>query len=97
MRASEMSAYDAIHQYSDHIGYVHFRNICGKVPDYYEVFVDEGDVDMLRVLRLLAEANLDGVIIPDHSPQMSCDAPWHTGMAYTLGWIREALQAITRS
>jgi len=64
------------------------------VPEYYEVFVDEGDIDMVRVLKLLKEADYDGVLIPDHSPQMTCDAPWHAGMAYTLGWMKGVMQAL---
>jgi hypothetical protein len=30
------------------------------------------------------------VIIPDHTPQMTCAAPWHAGMAHTLGFILAA-------
>lgn len=93
MQTDSMTVYDAVQAYSQHIAYVHFRNVRGKVPEYYEVFVDEGDIDMLRVLRMLAAAGYEGVLIPDHSPQMTCDAPWHAGMAYTLGWMRGALQA----
>ncbi len=37
---------------------------------------------MLKVLTILKENNYTGVLIPDHTPQMSCDAPWHAGMAY---------------
>ncbi len=94
MVSTEMDVYDAVKAYSDHIAYVHFRNIRGKVPEYYEVFVDEGDIDMVRVLKLLKEADYDGVLIPDHSPQMTCDAPWHAGMAYTLGWMKGVMQAL---
>jgi len=36
------------------------------------------------------------VIIPDHTPQMTCEAPWHAGMAYALGFMRAALMAIER-
>ncbi len=79
---------------SNQIGYIHFRNIRGKVPNYSEVFVDEGEVDMVRILRILARNHWDGVLIPDHTPQMECDAPWHAGMAYALGYMRGALQAI---
>ena len=90
--------YDAIEQYGRQgkIGYVHFRNVRGKVPYYQEVFVDEGDIDMLRVLRVLKDVGYDGVLIPDHTPEMSCDAPWHAGMAYALGYMRAALQAVER-
>jgi mannonate dehydratase len=78
------------------LAYVHFRNVRGKVPFYKETFIDEGDVDMLRVLRILKKNGYDGVLIPDHAPQMACAAPWHAGMAYALGYMRAALQAIER-
>ncbi|UCC54449.1 MAG: mannonate dehydratase, partial [Anaerolineaceae bacterium] len=83
-------------QYSqqDKIAYVHFRNIIGKVPDYDEVFVDEGDVDMYRVLRILHDNGFDGVLIPDHTPQMNCEAPWHAGMAYAMGYMKAAIRAV---
>ena len=44
---------------------------------------------MIRVLRILEQNGFDGVLIPDHSPEMTCAAPWHAGMAYALGWMRE--------
>ncbi|MSR64925.1 MAG: D-mannonate dehydratase [Verrucomicrobiae bacterium] len=93
---TEGNIYDAVEQYSRQgkLAYIHFRNIRGKVPYYRETFVDEGDVDMIRVLRILKKNGFDGVLIPDHTPQMSCDAPWHAGMAFALGWMRAALQVI---
>jgi len=88
--------YEAIDQYSRQgsIAYVHCRNVRGKVPRYTEVFIDEGDVDMLRVLRILKTNGFDGAVIPDHTPQMTCPAPWHAGMAHALGYLRAALMAI---
>ena len=88
--------YDATERYSKQgkLAYVHLRNVHGKVPNYHETFVDDGDVDILRVLKILKQNAFVGVVIPDHTPQMSCDAPWHAGMAYALGYIRGALQAI---
>ena len=29
-------------------------------------------------------------MIPDHAPQMTCAAPWHAGMAHTLGFMLAA-------
>ena len=56
----EMDVYEAIDTYSKsgQIAYVHFRNVRGKVPEYHEVFVDEGDVDMVRALRLYHQQRL---------------------------------------
>lgn len=84
------------HSVAGNIGYIHFRNVVGKVPKYREAFVDEGDIDMIRALRILKKNNYDGVIIPDHTPEMSCAAPWHAGKAFALGYMRGALQAIEK-
>ncbi|HEX9897616.1 MAG TPA: mannonate dehydratase [Candidatus Methylomirabilis sp.] len=94
---AEGDVYDAVDHYSRQgkICYFHFRNVKGKVPRYYEVFVDEGDVDMIRVLRILKRNGYNGVIIPDHTPQMTCAAPWHAGMAFALGYMRAALTMIS--
>ena len=94
----EMDVYEAIDSYSkqNKIAYVHLRNVQGKVPNYHEVFVDEGDTDMFRVLRILHDNGFEGVIIPDHVPEMVCDAPWHAGMAHALGWMKAAITSIER-
>jgi mannonate dehydratase len=46
---------------------------------------------MVRILSILKRNDFQGVIIPDHTPQMSCTAPWHAGMAHTLGFIAGVL------
>jgi mannonate dehydratase len=95
---TEGDVYEATDQYSRQgkMAYVHFRNVAGKVPHYHETFIDDGDVDMLRILRILKQNDFNGVIVPDHTPQMSCAAPWHAGMAYALGYINAALRIIER-
>jgi mannonate dehydratase len=90
--------YDMIDRYSatGRIGYIHFRNVKGQVPFYEEVFVDEGDVDMIQALRVLHKNGFDGVLIPDHTPQITCAAPWHAGMAYALGFMKAAIRIMER-
>ncbi len=90
--------YEVVDRYSKtgRICYVHFRNVRGKVPYYDEMFVDDGDIDMARVMRTLYKNNFDGVIIPDHTPAMACAAPWHAGKAYALGWMRGVLGMLQR-
>lgn len=98
MAEGTIDVYEAVDSYSrqDRIAYVHLRNVRGKVPNYHEVFIDEGDTDMLRVLRILHDNGFEGVVMPDHTPQMTCPAPWHAGMAYALGWMRAAFTMIER-
>lgn len=93
---TEGDIYDVVDQYSrqGRLGYVHFRNIRGKVPTYKETFIDDGDVDMLRVLEILKRNRFEGVLIPDHTPQMSCSAPWHAGMAYAMGYMKAAMKTL---
>ena len=92
----ESDIYDVVDRYSKtgRICYVHFRNVRGKVPHYDEMFVDDGDVNMAEVMRILKRNDYDGVVIPDHTPAMSCAAPWHAGKAYALGWMRATLALI---
>ncbi len=92
---TEGSVYEAADAYSAQgkLAYVHFRNVRGKMPDYTEVFLDEGDVDMLRVLRILKKNRYTGVLIPDHTPLPECASPWHAGMAYAIGFMRAAISA----
>jgi mannonate dehydratase len=93
---SEGNVYDALEQYSSQgkIAYLHFRNVRGKVPNYTETFIDEGDIDVFRALRILKKNNYEGVLIPDHTPLMDCGAPWHSGMAYALGFMNAAIRMI---
>jgi mannonate dehydratase len=95
---TEGDIYSTVDQYSrqHRLAYVHFRNVSGKVPYYRETFVDDGAIDMVRVLEILRANGFEGVLIPDHTPQMTCDAPWHAGMAYALGYMRGVLQALER-
>jgi mannonate dehydratase len=93
---TEGDVYEATDLYSKQkkIAYIHFRNVVGKVPYYKEVFIDEGDIDMIRVLKILKKNKYDGILIPDHTPQMTCEAPWYAGMAYAMGFMKAALDNV---
>ncbi|MFP4068686.1 MAG: mannonate dehydratase [Opitutales bacterium] len=92
--AEGIDLYEAVDRISraGKIGYIHFRNVAGKVPHYRETFVDDGEIDMHRVIAILRRNGFDGVLIPDHTPAMTCDAPWHAGMAYACGYMRALLE-----
>jgi mannonate dehydratase len=91
-----VNVYDVIDHFARQgsIAYVHFRNVRGTVPHYEEVFVDEGDIDMQQALSIYAKNGYDGVVIPDHTPRVTCAAPWHAGMAYAIGYIRATLRTL---
>ncbi len=74
---------------------VHFRAVRGKVPRYTEVFIDEGDVDMLQALKTYRAAGYDGPFVSDHTPQVEGDTPWgHRGRTFSHGYMRALVQAV---
>ncbi len=91
---TEGDVYEATDRYSAQgkLAYVHLRNVRGKIPRYHEVFIDEGDIDVPRILAILKKNRYTGVLIPDHTPLLECVAPWHAGMAYAVAYIRAALR-----
>ncbi len=78
---TEGDIYEVVDTYSRQgkLAYVHLRNVHGKAPFYKETFIDEGDVDVLRVLRILKQNGFTGVVIPDHAPQMAARHPGTPG------------------
>jgi len=73
---------------------LHLRNIRGGYDDFVETFPDEGDVDMLAVLRVLREVGYQYMIMPDHVPTIVGEAPVHVGFAFCFGYIRALLQTL---
>jgi mannonate dehydratase len=73
---------------------VHFRAVRGAVPRYTEVFVDEGDLDMLQAMKVYREVDYTGPIVTDHTPKVEGDSAWgHRGRSFSLGYIRGLVQA----
>lgn len=70
---------------------VHFRNVDRPLPRFVETFVDDGYYDMRKAIDTLKEIEFDGILIPDHVPQMGDDP--RIGTAYTVGWIRAMMDA----
>jgi mannonate dehydratase len=74
---------------------VHLRGVRGRVPHYQEVFIDEGDVDMLQAMRAYKECGYTGPIVSDHTPELSGDTAWGlAGRSYAHGYIRALVQAV---
>jgi mannonate dehydratase len=76
---------------------VHFRNIRGRFLNFQETFIDDGDVDMLKALKVYREVGYDGMLMPDHVPQIPADARGQQAFAYTFGYIKALLRAVEAS
>ena len=73
---------------------VHFRNISGGFLNFRETFIDNGDVDMLRAMRVYKEVGYDGMMMPDHVPQVEGDQGSHQGFSFALGYIKALIAAV---
>ena len=73
---------------------VHFRNIRGGFLDFQETFIDDGDVDMLKAMRVYKEVGFDGMMMPDHVPKIDGDAGDAQGFAFALGYIKALIAAV---
>jgi mannonate dehydratase len=73
---------------------VHFRNIRGRFLDCQETFIDDGDVDMLKAMRVYKEIGYDGMMMPDHVPRVEGDAGEAQGFAFAFGYIKALIAAV---
>ena len=60
---------------------------------YTEVYLDEGQVDMLAALKALTEVGYTNMIYPDHVPGIPGDEGSRIGWAYAVGHIKALMRA----
>jgi mannonate dehydratase len=73
---------------------IHFRNIRGRRDDFQEVFPDEGDMDMVAVMRTLKEVGYPYMAMPDHMPRHDDDPRQDQAFAFGYGYIKALIQAV---
>jgi len=74
---------------------VHFRNIRGGFLNFQETFIDDGDVDMLKAMRVYKEVGFAGMMMPDHVPKITGDGSGFQAFAYTFGYIKALIAAVS--
>jgi len=75
---------------------VHFRNIKGGFLNFQEVFPDNGDVDFIKAMRVYKEVGYDGMMMPDHVPQIPGDQGGAQAFAYAFGYINALIQMVNQ-
>jgi len=77
---------------------VHFRNVRGSFATsggFEEVLLDDGDMNMLAVLRGLSNTGYEGCLNPDHYPLLAGDGEDIShSLAYSVGYIKALLLAL---
>jgi len=83
------------------IGHVHYRNVRLRTArqSYTEVYPDNGDVDMLAVMKELVKVRYRYMIFPEHARGLDVDrdlksdnaAAWAYHVAYARAMLQIAL------
>ena len=87
---------------------IHFRNVTSPLPHFTETLMDDGYYDMYKVMEALVDINFDGLVIPDHVPELGspsgptqavthdASGQFHPspGLAYSLGYLNATLKAV---
>ena len=61
----------------------------------HQAFLDEGEIDLPRLLQALDENGFDGPVRATPPPGMEDDEPWgYKGRAFDLGYLRALIQTI---
>ena len=53
---------------------IHFRNVTAPLPHFTETLMDDGYYNMYKIMEALVEVNFDGLVIPDHVPELGLPA-----------------------
>jgi mannonate dehydratase len=73
---------------------VHFRNVEGGFLNFRETFIDNGSVDMLKAARVYKEVGYDGMLMPDHVPNIE-GLSSELGFAFAFGYIKALIAAVS--
>ena len=73
---------------------IHMRNIRGGLHDFAEVYPDEGDMDFLKIMRILRDTQFSGSLCPDHMPRHPDDPSGLQAFAFGYGYIKALIQVV---
>lgn len=81
------------------ISFVHFRNVRGHREHFNETFIDNGQMDMAKLMQKLYDVGFKGPIRPDHVPTMAGDSnsfPGYStiGTLFAIGYIRGLMDSV---
>ena len=76
----------------DRVLIVHFRNVSSTLPVFTETFLDNGCMDMYRVMKTLVETRYTGTVILDHTPRFTGEYAAGGGTGYALGYMRALIE-----
>lgn len=90
---------EGIQMLADKIFFVHARNVRGTAEHFIETWHDNGEINMVEVIKALKQMGYAGTIRPDHAPSMageSNETPGYEmlGRLFAAGYLKGIFQAV---
>jgi mannonate dehydratase len=70
----------------------HFRNVSAPLPEFQECFIDEGYMDMHRIMKAFVDAGYRGTLVPDHAGEVQGPMAGRPGEAFVVGYMKALLE-----
>lgn len=88
-----------VREWKKKIFFVHFRDIAGTRDHFKETFHDEGQTDMVKMLKTYTEIGFSGPMRPDHAPTLdeeTNDRPGYAiqGKIFAIGYMKGVMQGL---
>lgn len=90
-----------IGEFADRIFMVHFRNTTGTPEHFRETYHDNGDIDMVKIMRAYVKNGVNVPIRVDHVPTMAGEVSTHAGYdalgrLFAIGYLKGILDSTDR-
>lgn len=90
---------EVIRDFADKIMFIHFRNTTGKTNCFRETFHDNGELDMVKLIKLYKSLKIDVPIRVDHVPTMAGEKIANAGYdalgrLFAIGYLKGILESI---
>ncbi len=73
---------------------IHFRNVSATLPKFEETLLEDGYMDMYKVMRHLVQLDYDGGIYVDHYPEfLQTTGGLNSSFAYATGYMKGLLNS----
>jgi mannonate dehydratase len=77
---------------------IHLRNVRGSLATaggFEETLLDDGDMNVYKILRELKHVGFTGCVNPDHHPALEADQGGITAIGYAIGYIKACFAALS--
>ena len=73
---------------------VHFRNVSSPLPSFTETFLDDGYMDMYKIMKAFHDHGYAGSMTYDHSPRFVDSVGSDARTAFAIGYMKALLHRI---